>query len=403
MTGGPANGAMMSERSHLATSLADWPPLRLGFRPFYLLAAACAVALMPLWLLVFTGRTQPGSALPPVLWHGHEMLFGMFAAVIVGFLFTAGKTWTGLQTPRGLPLAMLAALWLAARVAAVTGPYPLFALLDLAFLPIASVTFARLLIRSRNYRNLGVAAILGLLALANLCFHLGLGAVPALSPRGALHAGLALLVLLETVIAGRVIPLFTRNAVPGLDTAVPPWRERLVMAATAMGLTLWLAGAPPLFATPVLAAAAVLHAWRLASWRPWATRGRPILWILHLAYAWLPVGLGLLAIALGRGQSDSPPLHALAVGASAGLMLAMMTRSARGHTGRTLQASRVDAWSYRLILLAAALRVVVPMLPAAWFLPGMAMAALAFAAAFLLFALSYGPWLLTPRLDGRDG
>lgn len=401
MAGGPVTGVMMSQRGALALPLADWPLLRLGFRPFYLLAAAAAVVLMPLWLLVFTGSVRPVSGLPPVLWHGHEMLFGMFAAVVVGFLFTAGKTWTGQQTPRGLHLALLAALWLSARIAAAIGPYPLFAVLDIAFLPIASATFARLLIRSRNYRNLGVAAILALLAAANLCFHLGLGPVPTLSASAALHAGLALLVLLETVIAGRVIPLFTRNAVPGLHTAVPPWRERLVIAATAGGLALWLADIAALPAAALLAAAAALHAWRLASWRPWATRGRPILWVLHLAYAWLPIGLALLAIALARGQSASPALHALAVGASAGLMLAMMTRSARGHTGRPLQASQADGWSYRLILLAAAVRVSVPLLPASWYMAGIVVAGLSFAAAFVLFLVSYFPWLMTPRADGR--
>lgn len=392
----------MSLRSPIVPHLASLPLLRLGFRPFYLLAATAGVVLMPLWLLVFTGQLRPASGLAPALWHGHEMLFGMFAAVIVGFLFTAGKTWTGLQTPRGAQLAFFALLWLSARVAAVLAPYPVFFFLDIAFLPMAAATFANLVLNSGNYRNLGVVAILTLLGFANLCFHLGVNDVIGLPADHGLHAGLALMVLLETLIAGRVIPLFTRNAVPGLATTVPAWRERALLIATAAGLLLWLSGSASLPGAVLLAVAAVLHLWRLFTWKPLAARGRPILWILHLAYAWIPIGLALLAVSLAADQPDSPALHALGVGAGAGLMLAMMTRSARGHTGRPLLASRPDAWSYRLILLAAVVRVGAPLLTPEWYLQGLLFAGLCFAGAFFLFLFSYAGWMIAPRADGRD-
>jgi uncharacterized protein involved in response to NO len=367
-----------------------------------LLAAWAAVLLMPLWLMIHSGRLTPVSGLAPALWHAHEMLFGMVAAVVVGFLFTAGKAWTGLQTPRGAQLGFFALLWLAARVAALLAPYKVFFFLDLLFLPLAAAVFAHLLVEAGNYRNLGVAAILGLLGLSNLAFHLGASGALDISPLSALHAGLALMVVLETVIAGRVIPMFTRNANPGLATAVPAWRERVLLLLTLVGLALWLADIAAAACAGVLLVAAALHAWRLVSWQPLSTRGRPILWVLHLAYAWIPIGLALLALALIGGSAVSPAVHALGVGAGAGLMLAMMTRTARGHTGRPIQASRAEAWAYRLVLLAAALRVAVPLLLPQWYGPGLVMAGALFAAAFLVYLGIYSSWLMAPRADGRE-
>lgn len=378
-----------------------WPPLRLAFRPFYLLAALAGVLLMPLWWAVFTGRLVPASGLAAVDWHGHEMLFGMVAAVVVGFVFTAGRTWTGLPTPRGAQLGFFALLWLAARVAALLAPYPVFFLLDVAFLPLAAAVFLDLLLRAGNRRNLVVAALLGLMGAANLVFHLAVSGVLALSPTQALHAGLALLVLLETLMAGRVVPFFTRNVTPGLQNTVPAWRERLLAGVTLLALATWLVGLR--LAVPLLSAAALLHAWRLHSWRPGATLGRPILWSLHLAYAWIPVGLALLALALARQVPVSPALHALTVGATGGLLIAMMTRTARGHTGRPLVAGRAEAAAYSLVALAAALRVAVPMLAPASYLPGMVAAGLCFAAGFAIYLGVYTLWLLSPRADCQDG
>jgi len=376
-----------------------WPPLRLAFRPFYLLAALAAVVLMPLWWAAFTGRLQ--TALPALLWHGHEMLFGFVAAVVIGFVFTAGKTWTGLQTPRGAQLAFLALLWLSARVAAVLAPYPVFFLLDVSLLPLCAALFADLLLRVRNLRNLPVAGVLGLLAVANLAFHLGASGALSIDPIWALHAGLAVLVLLETLIAGRVVPFFTRNVTPGLQNTVPAWREKLLGAVTALSLVAWVAESTG--AVPLLAAAAVLHAWRLHSWRPGVTLARPILWSLHLAYAWLPVGFALLALALARGESISPALHAFGVGATGGLIVAMMTRTARGHTGRPLQAGRAETWSYSLVTSAALLRVGAPLLWPAAYGWALLVAGTCFAAAFCIYLRRYASWLMSARADGQDG
>lgn len=380
-----------------------WPPLRLAFRPFYLFAALAGATLMPLWWAVFTGRLAPATGLAPSLWHAHEMLFGMVAAVVVGFLFTAGKTWTGLPTPRGSQLASFALLWLLARVAALAAPYPVFFVLDVVLLPLAAALFGDLLVRSRNLRNAGVAVVLSGLGLANLAFHLGASGALDWSPHRALQAALALLVVLETVIGGRVIPFFTRNVTPGLDNAIPAWRERLLMAATLLGLAAWLLDGPVGLTAVLLGGAAALHAWRLLSWAPQVTLRRPILWSLHLAYAWIPLGLLLLALSLWLQLPVSPALHAFAVGATAGLLVAMMTRTARGHTGRPLQVGRAETLAYALVAASACLRVAVPLVWPAATAGALVAAGACFATAFALYLAVYAKWLLGPRADGQDG
>ncbi|AOW14429.1 short-chain dehydrogenase [Hydrogenophaga crassostreae] len=384
-----------------------WPLLRLGFRPFYMGAAAFALLAIPLWVAIFLGQWQPVMALPPLLWHAHEMLFGFAIAVILGFLLTAVKAWTGLATPRGATLGALALLWLAARVAAVTGPYALYAVLDLALLPLVAAVLTALLLRARNRRNLPLAAMLMLLALANGAFHLtviGAFDFSALSP---LYAALSLIVMIECVIAGRVIPAFTMSATPGLKLNVGLSVERAALALTAVALLLW-AVAPAsaawnMVSGLVLSLAAVAHVLRLLQWRPLITRHRPILWILHLAYAWIPLGLALLAAAQFGWVAVSAGVHALAIGATAGLIIGMLTRTARGHTGRPLQVSRPEIAAYVLVMLAAAVRVLLPLAVPQWLPMALVIAAAAWSVAFAIYLFIYAPWLLKTRLDGKDG
>ncbi|MDY0749048.1 NnrS family protein [Paucibacter sp. R3-3] len=379
------------------------PFLSLGFRPFYLACALAAVLLIGLWPWVFEGRLVPRTGLAPVLWHAHEMLFGMLAAAIVGFLLTAGRNWTGLPPPAGGQLAFLALLWLAGRLAAVLLPYSWFFVLDIMFLPWTAALFADLLWRARSQRNAGIAAVLGLLACANLGFHLAQRGVISVDPRRMLHAGLTLIVMMETMIGGRVIPLFTGNAT-GARIQLPPGLDAGVVTATALGLSLWLLGEPAAgLAAGLLILAALLQAWRLWLWQPWAARRLPMLWVLHVAYAWIPLGLALLAWDTAAGTPASPALHALTVGASGGLVMAIMTRTARGHTGRPLVAGHSDVLAYSLVLLAAVLRVGTPLLlPARFYAGGLVTAGLLWAAAFCVFLFTYSKWLMAPRADGRN-
>jgi uncharacterized protein involved in response to NO len=383
-----------------------WPLWRLGFRPFYLGAAAFAAAAVPLWIGMLLGAWQPSLPMPSLLWHAHEMLYGFAVAVIVGFLLTAGRAWTGLETARGGALAALFLLWLAARLAPFAAPYAVYAALDVLLLPIVAALLARLLVRAGSRRNLPLALILALLALANAVFHLSVLGFVDIEPLRALHAGLALVLMIECVIAGRVVPAFTMSAMPGLKLNVPPRLEQAALACTAAALGLWvLAPAGPVAALTAvaLAAAAVLHAWRLGLWQPLKTRQRPILWVLHAAYAWLPVGFAMLAAAQLGWMPASAGVHALAVGATGGLIIGMVTRTARGHTGRPLRASRWEVAAYALITAAAVLRVLLPLLAPQALLAWLVGAAMAWSAAFGIYLAIFAPWLVRTRLDGKDG
>lgn len=394
---------IFSEVKAAAQKPKGWPVLRLGFRPFYLGGTLMAALGIPLWLVLFMGGISVNPVIPPLLWHVHEMLFGFAVAIIIGFLMTAGKNWTGLSTPRGASLAALVLLWLGARITALTGPSVLYASLDLALLPLVAVILARILLRAKNHRNLPLVLILVLLATANLAFHLatlGLLEVQALT---ALHAALALIIMIESVIAGRVVPAFTMSATPGLRIPGAPVQESLTLGLTALGLLLWVLAAPGIWGFALLLAAAVLHIMRLWRWRALRTRRKPILWILHLAYAWLALGLLLLALAQIGWVSTSAGIHALAVGATGGLIIGMVTRTARGHTGRPLVLSGLEVTAYVLVMMAAALRVLVPLLLPGFYIEAMVVGATAWSAGFLIYLWVYSPWLMQTRLDGKDG
>jgi uncharacterized protein involved in response to NO len=379
------------------------PLLRLGFRPFYLLAALFAATAIPLWAGIVLGLVDVRLAVPPVLWHAHEMLYGFALAVVIGFLMTAGKAWTGLPTPRGAALGALAALWLAARLSALAAPYAVYAVLDVSLLPLVAAIFARVLLRAGNKRNLPLAGILAALAAINAVFHLAVLGILDVPPVRALYAALALIVMIECVIAGRVIPAFTASATPGLRIAPQPRLAIAAFALTGLGLAAWVLAAPGPLTAALLLGAAALQLVRQWHWQPWVTRTRPILWILHAAYAWLPLGFVLLACAaLGR-IPVSAGVHALAVGATGGLIIGMITRTARGHTGRPLQVSRPEVVAYVLVIGAAVCRALLPLVAPHWLLHFVAGAAVAWTSAFLIYLVIYTPWLTGTRLDGKDG
>ncbi|MES2878922.1 MAG: NnrS family protein [Pseudomonadota bacterium] len=381
----------------------DLPFLRLGFRPFYLGGALLAALIVPLWVALFLGAVPLATNVPPLLWHAHEMLFGFAVAIIVGFLMTAGKAWTGLATPRGPLLAALALLWLAARLASVLGPYSLYAVLDVALLPLVAAILVTLFLRARNFRNLPMGLILALLASANLVFHLAASGVLNVSALTPLYAALALIVMIECVIAGRVVPMFTMTVTPGLKLTSKPWIERVTLGVTALGLALWVFAPPGAVGMFVLALASGLHLKRLAGWRPMVTRGRPVLWILHAAYAWIAAGLWLLALAQIGIVPVSAGVHALAVGATGGLIIGMITRTARGHTGRPIQASAPEVWAYGLVMGAAVFRVLVPLAVPSLYTTALVVAGAAWSVAFLIYLWIFTPWLMQTRLDGKDG
>jgi uncharacterized protein involved in response to NO len=374
----------------------------LGFRPFYLLASVFAALSIPLWALQFSGLLGHAYLAGP-LWHAHEMLFGFTLAVIVGFLFTAGGNWTGLPTPTGWRLAALALLWLAARVLVLT-PWGLAAAIaNVAFPLVAAGALAVPFIKARNKRNYFFIGLLVLLAAVAAVLHLGqLGAIDT-APLPGMQVALDVVLFILAVMGGRVIPMFTNNGVPGAGAAKQPAVEKAALGGVlALGAVdmLGLSGWPVAL---VGAAACIAHAWRWALWRPWKTRRVPLVWVLHLAYAWIPVHLLLRALGELGLVTPSLAVHALTVGAVGGLVIGMMTRTARGHTGRPLRADGWETACYVAVLLAAAVRVVVPLVQPAWTLPAVQASAALWSAGFGLYAVRYWPVLSRPRLDGRPG
>lgn len=372
----------------------------LGFRPFFLLAALFGALAVPVWALVLAGVVS--TPLPGLWWHAHEMIFGFAAAVIVGFLFTAGKAWTGQQTPTGRLLAALAALWIAGRLAMAFGNGVWVALVDAAFLPVCAAIFVALLLRAKNKVNYFIGGLLSALGLLNLCFHLARLQLLAVDPLSVLHFALCLIVLLETIIAGRVVPMFTLSAIRG----VRQWRNKAfdyaAIACTALALALWAGEAGP-WSAAVAVVAALLQIARTLGWNTWATRKTPLLWVLHVSHLWIPLGLLLLAAAQWQLLPRSTGIHALAIGATGGLIIGMITRTALGHTGRWLVAGPVEISAYTLVQLAALTRVLtIAAIPAAAS-AGVHLAASLWSLAFLLYFWRYWPFLSRARLDGKPG
>lgn len=376
----------------------------LGFRPFYLLAAAFAALSAPLWIAAQAGWRPPVRI--DMLWHMHEMVFGFAVAVVVGFLYTAGYNWTGLWTPRGWRLAAIAGIWIAGRAAMLAAPLPLAAAIDLAFLPVAALPLYRVLKQSGKRRNMFMVVLLGLLALADAAYHGAVLGWLRIDPVGPVHAAIMLIVVIEVVIGGRVIPMFTRNAVPGSQPVQDARRDQYALVLTVLAGAAWAGGLPaPLTASLALFAAAGQAA-RLLGWQPWRSWRNPLLWILHLSYAWIPLGFVLLALAQYGPQyglvSQSAALHVLTVGALAGLVIGMITRTSLGHTGRPLKAGRGECLMFVLVQAAVVLRFAAAVLPS-WRMPCLVLATMCWSTAFLAYLAVYVPYLSAPRADGREG
>lgn len=375
---------------------------QLGFRPFYLLASSFAALSVPLWALQYAGLL-PRPYLDGPIGHAHEMLFGFVLAVIVGFLFTAGRNWSGRPTPSGAALAALAALWLAARVLALTPWGWAAAAANTGFVLAAAAGLGHALVGAGNRRNYFFIGLLLLLAAASLWVHLALLGVAALPAFAGIQLGLDVVLFIMVVMAGRVVPMFTQNGVPGARPRRHALLERLALGAVLL-LAVADLGSLPAAALALLAVlAAMLHLARWGLWQPWTTLRTPLVWVLHAAYLWIPLHLLLRAGAALGWNSGSLATHALTVGAAGGLIIGMMTRTARGHTARPLRADGVDTACYALVLGAAVVRVGLPLLHPQAVVSAALASALLWSVGFGLYAWRYAPILVRPRLDGRPG
>lgn len=376
--------------------------LSYGFRPFFLGGAVWAALAIAIWLPLREGRFALPIAFSAVDWHAHEMLYGFVPAIVAGFLLTAVPNWTGRLPVTGGPLFALFLTWVAGRVAMLVaqplGPL-LAAVVDLAFLVGLGAVVAREIVAARNLHNLKVLGGVGLLLAGNAVFH-----IEALSGRGdgyGSRIGVAATVLLIMLIGGRIIPSFTRNWLVRRETGrLPVAFNRLdagIMAVSGLALAAWI-GAPQHALTAVLAfAAGLANAVRLARWAGDRTAAEPLVAILHVAYAFVPVGflLGAAAIAAPAAVAASGAVHGWTAGATGLMTLAVMTRASLGHTGRPLVSTRPIRLVY-LVAIVAALARIGPAFDVARE-PLLHLSAAAWVLAFAGFAWVYAPLLLRPR------
>ncbi len=327
------------------------------------------------------------------MWHAHEMLFGFTLAVLTGFLLTAGQNWSGQPTLKGSYLMALATLWVAGRLLVLSPWGWLAAVVNAAFPLAVAVALGAPLYRGRNRRNYFFVALLVLLALAQLVVHLNaLGALRVPGWAG-IALGLDVMLFVLCVMGGRVIPMFTNNAIPGANAVRHPWVEKI-----ALGLILVLIMADAFHVSgtsfAILAVITMLaHLTRLSLWQPWKSVHTPLVWVLHTAYAWIPLHLGFRALAAMGWISPSVANHALTAGAIGGMVIGMMTRTALGHTGRKLVAGKTEVTCYALVAVAALVRVFVPLLNPSLIVQAVMVSALMWSAGFGLYTLRYWPIL----------
>ncbi len=374
----------------------------LGFRPFYLAASVFAALSVPLWIAQYAGWLPTPYARGALL-HGHEMLFGYTMAVIAGFLFTAVRNWTGRPTPTGATLAGFVALWFAGRLLVLTPWEAWSAAVNAAFPVAVAIALALPLARSGNRRNYFFVALLLGFAAANVAMQLAHADVVRLPEQLGLRVALDLVLFVVAVMAGRVIPMFTNNGIPGTRATRIPAVERVALGSVLALLVADLLQAPVPVVAAVSIVAAIAHAVRLVLWQPWRTWRTPIVWVLHAAYAWIVAYLALRALAAFEIVAVPLADHALTIGAIGGMTIGMMTRTARGHTGRPLVADRCEIACYALVQAAALVRVAGPFVLPHAYVATVVVAGLCWSLAFGLYAVRYWPILSRTRLDGKPG
>lgn len=395
---------------HHAVSPRRWALFDYGFRPFFLLCGIYAVIMVPWWLYRFMHGGTPFGALPSMYWHAHEMLYGFVMAAIAGFLLTAVPSWTGSRGFAGLPLIIVAGVWTLGRIAMAgvgTVPFWVSAVVQLAFIPCLLALLAPPVVRSAN-RNAPLLVVLLVLWLIDAVFLVGVRRGDALLASGAMRLAIDLVLVMITVIGGRIVPAFTANGLRarGLE---PRITVRRTVEYAAIGSMVAIAVVDAFAADSrlggVLAAlAAGVHVARLAGWRGWRAYADPIVWVLHVGYAWLPIGLALKAATLlGDAHWAMKWQHALTMGAFGTMILAVTTRAALGHTGRALRVSGFITAAYVFITVGTVLRV----FGGTWFPADYPLVLTASGAAwvlgYLLFVAVYAPILCGPRADGKPG
>ncbi len=377
--------------------------LSYAFRPFFLVNGFFAILIVLAWMMTLHGMGLPAMT---SLWHAHEMLVGFAMAAVAGFSLTAVAVWTGRPALCGLPLTWLMSCWLAGRLAmALSGwiPASLVMLLDMLFPVLLCVLLAREIIGGGDRRNFPLIVVTAVMAAVNGVYHLGINQIVPNGDRLAVYLLIHTMLLLVTIIAGRIVPSFTgnwlrmqgRKHLPktsvGLDLSA-------ILLTVLVGLTASFTPVHPV--TGALAfAAALAHGLRLSRWRGFTTTSNPLLFVLHAAYAWLPIGYALMGCSVyGWLFAPTAALHALTMGAIGSMVLAVTTRVALGHTGRTLQAARATVAAYWILMVAVVVRVFGP-LTGAGYLVMIDLSAASWMLAFTIFMWVHWPILARAKLD----
>lgn len=381
--------------------------LNLGFRPFFAGAALFSVVSTLAWmgLYAFDGHWRP--ALPGLTWHAHEMVFGYGMAVIAGFLLTAVRNWTGVQTLHGLPLLLLFLLWVTARLLLAGGTELLAwaALADGLFNLLLLIALAWPIFKVRQFKQIGTLSKVLLLMFANLLFYAGALNIYPWGVQAGLYSGVYLIMALIFVMSRRVLPFFIERGLAGPVTLIN--RGWLDGASLLLFVGFWLADIVAPDSLPVAWLAAglcVLHAVRLAGWYAAGIRRQPLLWVLLLAYACLIAGFALKVAVYWFGISPFLPLHAFTYGGIGLFTLGMMARVTLGHTGRDiLDPPAPVSWIFGLLAVGSVVRVVLPLLDAAHYVFWIGLSQLLWLFAFVLFLWVFLPMLWQPRTDGQFG
>jgi uncharacterized protein involved in response to NO len=382
-----------------------YAPYALGFRPFFVLAGVSAALLLLLWLAAWRGRFPVGDYYGLVGWHSHEMLFGYAGAVIAGFLLTAVRNWSGIDTLSGGPLAALAGLWLMGRLLALLpGPFPplAIALVDLAFLPLLAVALSGPLWKGKQKINRMFLPLLGAMTLANILVHLEALGMAQTAARGT-GLMLNLIVLLVVIVGGRVIPFFIEMAVSGAKPKSSPRIEQFSFGALLLLILLELLYPENRLLAPLALAVALTQALRLRQWHARGIWSIPILWVLFTGYAWLVLGFVLKGLAAVGFFAPNQVVHALTVGGIGVLTLGMMARVSLGHTGRPMRSSRFINLAFVLLNLAALSRVFGPLVLPSRYGLWIDLSGGLWILSFVIFAFVYIPILIRARADGRPG
>src|SRR4051794_3200098 len=372
--------------------------LSYGFRPFFLFGAIYAGLAVLAWLPMFSGDLELSTAFSPVDWHVHEMLYGYVPAVVTGFLLTAIPNWTGRLPIQGTPLLVLVSVWVAGRIcvsfSAQTG-WLFAAIIDVGFLALVVAAAAREIVAGKNWRNLRVVGLVTFLLAGNIAFHVE-AHVQGRAEYGA-RIGISAIVLLIVVIGGRIVPSFTRNWLarenPGRLPAPVGRFDVAVVGATAATLALWIALPIGRLTSAALAVTAVLNVVRLGRWagdRTWRDR---LVLVLHVGYAFVPLGFLLSSAAALDIVMTSAGVHAWTVGAAGTMTLAVMTRASLGHTGSALAASPMTQVIYAAVVIAALARISASLEPA-WSEVLLHVTAIFWCIAFFGFAASFGQMLV---------